>query len=34
MLPVILIDSDYRKYGNKYPKAFLEKFFNNYFGEA
>ena len=33
-IPVILIDSVYRKDKNYYPKVFLEKFIHNFFGEA
>ena len=30
-IPVILLDSVYRKEGNYYPKVFLEKFIHNFF---
>ena len=33
-IPVILFDSVYRKDENYYPKAFLEKFIYNFFGEV
>ena len=33
-MPVILLDSVYRKDGNYYPKVFLEKLIHNCFGEV